>query len=88
MYAKTVFAQSCDTLHIIGNGFVAHKLIPKDFVVKGVFNNHQAEASTPIGCIHIYDYLLVFGYHSNMAYRVKMIPNRLYTYPMFPRELC
>ena len=53
---------------------MAYKLIPKNLVAESILHNHQTEATSPIGCVHVYHDILMLGYNTDMAHTLETAP--------------
>ena len=66
---------------------MADKLVPEYLVAESVLDDQQAEMATPIGRVHVYYHIFVFGDDLHMAHCLEPAPYRTLVYPVLLCQL-
>ena len=66
---------------------MADKLVPEYRVAESILDDQQAEMAPPIGRVHVYNHIFVFGDDPHMAHRLEPAPYRTLVYPVLRCQL-
>ena len=61
---------------------MADKLVPEYLVAESILDDQQAEMAPPIGRVHVYSHIFVFGDDPHMPHRLEPAPYRTLVYPI------
>lgn len=77
MDRKPIVAQPVDALGVVCHRFIPHEFVPQYLVSERVLDDHQAEAASPIGRVHVDHHFAVSGDDMYVAHLLQLVPDGL-----------
>ena len=72
VYPEPVASQPVNSLHILGDGFMADIFVPQDIATQGITDHHQPEVPTPVGGIHLNGHIFILCYLMNITHALQI----------------